>query len=336
MTGRATVYDVAKAAGVSIKTVSRVVNGADNVTDETRRRVLEAVADLDYVRNAAAHSLRTGNSRAIGVVVDSLADPFFATLVSVVENRALAEGISVLVASTGRSAERERDQVARLAGQNVAALLLAPVDSDHSYLLDTAKGIPVVLIDRGWPDSGYDTVRVHDRGGARLATEHLISYGHRRIAFMGDLPDLPTITNREGGYVDALNANGLTRDDVLIRPNCGETDTAAAAVAALLALPEPPTAIFASNQRAGMGAVRALHNAGRTDVALVTFGDFALADCLTPAITVIDQDPVPVAAAAADRILARIDGKTPVPAEIVLPLTLIARGSGEVPPCFRS
>ena len=123
---------------------------------------------------------------------------------------------------------------------------------------------------------------------------------------------------------------------MLIRPNCGETDTAAAAVAALLALPEPPTAIFASNQRAGMGAVRALHNAGRTDVALVTFGDFALADCLTPAITVIDQDPVPVAAAAADRILARIDGKTPVPAEIVLPLTLIARGSGEVPPCFRS
>ena len=267
---------------MSIKTVSRVVNGSDNVAAQTRRRVLAAVAELDYVRNAAAHSLRTGSSKAIGIIVDSLADPFFATLVSVVESRALADGISVLVAATGRSAERERDQVSRLISQNISALLLAPTESDHSYLLDAAKGIPVVLIDRGWPDSPYDTVRVHDRGGARTATEHLIRHGHRRIAFIGDAPALPTITHREGGYLDALNANKIDPDERLIRSDCGETDSAETAVAKLLALPEPPTAIFASNQRAGLGVVKALHSAGRTDVALVVFGDFSLADLSDP------------------------------------------------------
>ncbi len=332
MSGRATVYDVARVAGVSIKTVSRVVNGSERVSADTRARVLTAVADLDYVRNAAARSLRTGTTDAIGIVVDSLADPFFATLVSVVEDRALAAGISVLVASTGRSATRERGQVLRLTRQNVCALLLAPVETDHSYLAEAAGDIPVVLVDRGWPDSGYDTVRVHDRTGARIATEHLLAHGHRRIAFVGDVSELPTIESRRGGYTDALIAAGVTPDPALLRTRCGETDTAAAAVADLLTLAEPPTAIFSSNPRASLGVVRALHRLGRTDIALVGFGDFALADSLTPAVTVIDQDPTPIATAAADRLLARIDGQNPVAAEIVLPVSLIVRGSGEVRP----
>ena len=335
MSGRATVYDVARVAGVSIKTVSRVVNGSDQVSDATRARVLTAVTELAYVRNSVAHSLRTGSGDAIGVVIDSIADSFFAKLVSVIEERMLAEGISVLIASTGRSASRERGQVARLAGQNVRALLIAPIGGDHSYIPDATLGMPVVLVDRGWEIPGYDTVVVHDRAGAKAAVDHLVAAGHRRIAFIGDNDDLPTIAQRQLGYLDGLAAAGIPEDAVLLRSGCGEPEPAAAATADLLALPDPPTAVFSSNPRASLGVVRALHQGLRTDIALISFGDFALADSLEPAVTIVDQDPTPIAEAAVDLLLARMRGEQPQPTTTVLPVRVVPRGSGELLPCNR-
>ena len=335
MTGRATVYDVARVAGVSIKTVSRVVNGSDQVSDATRARVLTAVNELAYVRNSVAHSLRTGSGDAIGVVIDSIADSFFAKLVSVIEERMLAEGISVLIASTGRSASRERGQVARMAGQNVRALLIAPIGDDHSYIPDATLGMPVVLVDRGWEIPGYDAVVVQDRAGAKAAVDHLVAAGHRRIAFIGDNDDLPTIAQRQLGYLDGLAAAGIPQDDALLRSGCGEPEPAAAATAELLDLPNPPTAVFSSNPRASLGVVRALHQGLRTDIALVSFGDFALADSLEPAVTIVDQDPTPIAEAAVDLLLARMRGEQPPPTNIVLPVSVVPRGSGELVPCNR-
>lgn len=335
MTGRATVYDVARVAGVSIKTVSRVVNGSDQVSDATRARVLTAVDELAYVRNSVAHSLRTGSGDAIGVIIDSIADSFFAKLVSVIEERMLAEGISVLIASTGRSPSRERGQVARLAGQHVRALLIAPIGGDHSYIPDTTLGMPVVLLDRGWEIPGYDTVLVQDRVGAKAAVDHLVAAGHRRIAFIGDNDDLPTIVERQLGYLDGLAAAGIAEDAELLRSGCGEPEPAAAATAQLLALPNPPTAVFSSNPRASLGVVRALHQGLRTDIALISFGDFALADSLEPAVTIVDQDPTPIAEAAVDLLLARMRGEQPQPTTIVLPVSVVPRGSGELLPCNR-
>ncbi len=336
MSGRATVYDVARVAGVSIKTVSRVVNGSEHVSEPTRQRVLTAVADLAYVRNSVAYSLRTGSGDAIGVVIDSIADSFFAKLVSVIEERMLAEGISVLIASTGRSGSRERGQVARLAGQNVRALLIAPIGNDHSYIADVTQGMPVVLVDRDWEIAGYDTVLVQDRVGAKAAVDHLIAGGHRRIAFIGDNGDLPTIAERRLGYLDALAAAGIEVDELLLRTACGEPEPAAAATAELLALPDPPTAVFSSNPRASLGVVRALHQGLRTDIAMVSFGDFALADSLEPAVTIIDQDPTPIAEAAVDLLLARMRGEQSEATNIVLPVNVVPRGSGELAPWNRS
>ncbi len=335
MTGRATVYDVARVAGVSIKTVSRVVNGSEQVSDATRARVLTAVDELAYVRNSVAHSLRTGSGDAIGVVIDSIADSFFAKLVSVIEERMLAEGISVLIASTGRSPSRERGQVARLVGQNVRALLIAPIGDDHSYIPDSTLGMPVVLLDRGWEIPGYDTVLVQDRAGAKAAVDHLVAAGHCRIAFIGDNDDLPTIVQRQLGYLDGLAAAGIPEDAALLRSGCGEPEPAAAATAELLALPNPPTAVFSSNPRASLGVVRALHQGLRTDIALISFGDFALADSLEPAVTIVDQDPTPIAEAAVDLLLARMRGEQPQPTNIVLPVSVVPRGSGELMPCNR-
>jgi LacI family transcriptional regulator len=335
MSGRATVYDVARVAGVSIKTVSRVVNGSLQVSDSTRARVLTAVNELAYVRNSVAHSLRTGSGDAIGVVIDSIADSFFAKLVSVIEERMLAEGISVLIASTGRSSARERGQVARLAGQNVRALLIAPIGDDHTYIPDATLGLPVVLVDRGWEIPGYDTVLVQDRAGAKAAVDHLVAAGHRRIAFIGDNDDLPTIMQRQLGYLDGLAAAGLAEDPDLLRSGCGEPEPAAAATAELLAMPNPPTAVFSSNPRASLGVVRALHQGLRTDIALISFGDFALADSLEPAVTIVDQDPTTIAEAAVDLLLARLRGEQPPPTTMVLPVNVVPRGSGELVPCNR-
>ena len=335
MTGRATVYDVARVAGVSIKTVSRVVNGSAQVSETTRARVLTAVDELAYVRNSVAHSLRTGSGDAIGVVIDSIADSFFATLVSVIEERMLAEGISVLIASTGRSEVRERGQVARLAGQNVRALLIAPIGTDHSYIADVTRGLPVVLVDRGWELPGYDTVLVQDRAGAKAAVDHLIAGGHRRIAFIGDVGNLPTIAERLEGYREGLAACGIAVDRDLVREGCGELEPAAAATAELLALADPPTAVFSSNPRASLGVVRALHQGLRTDIALVSFGDFALADSLEPAVSIVDQDPTPIAEAAVDLLLARIRDEPITATTMVLPVNVVPRGSGELPPCNR-
>jgi LacI family transcriptional regulator len=319
VTGRPTVYDVARVAGVSIKTVSRVVNQSPGVSAKTRRLVLDAVHELGYVVNAAARSLVTGSSTTIGVIVDAISDPFFASLVSVVEVDALAAGFSTQVASTWRDPRREREQVLRMVRENVRGLLLAPTTGDHDYFGAAVGDTPVVLVDRGWPGSGLDTVGVDDRADTRAAIEELLSLGHRRIAFVDDYPELPTIMNRREGYRDAIRAAGEQ-----------EIIGVESAVADLLALPDPPTALFSSNARTSLGVVRALHRAGRTDVALISFGDFDLSDTLRPGVTVVDHDPARIAAAAVGRLLTRIRGAPEEAAEILLPTELVRRGSGEL------
>jgi LacI family transcriptional regulator, galactose operon repressor len=324
-TGRPTVYDVARVAGVSIKTVSRVVNQSPGVSAKTRRLVLDAVRDLGYVVNAAARSLVTGSSTTIGVIVDSIADPFFASLVSVVEVDALAAGFSTQVASTWRDPRREREQVVRMTRENVRGLLLAPTMGDHGYFKAALGDIPAVLVDRGWDGSGLDTVGVDDRADTRAAIEHLLAHGHRRIAFLGDYSELPTTLNRRAGYLDAINKAAAPE---LVRSSLKESETT---VAELLALPEPPTAIFSSNARTSLGVVRALHRAGRADVALISFGDFDLSDTLRPGVTVVNHDPARIAAAAVDRLLQRIRGDPEKEvADILLPTELVQRGSGEL------
>lgn len=328
---RPTVYDVARHAGVSIKTVSRVANESSGVSPKTRRMVANAIRELGYVPNAAARSLVTGSSHTIGVVVDSISDPFFAALVSVAESRALAAGYSTQVASTGRDPQRERDQVLRMARENVRGLLLAPTMSDHDYLASALGDIPMVLVDRGWPDSGLDTVGVQDRSGTRTAIERLISYGHRRIAFLGDVSDLTTTRHRREGYLDALLAAGVPVVPDLVKSQLAIDDPGGTAVTELLELTDPPTAVFSSNARTSLGVVRALHRHSRTDIALIGFGDFDLADALEPGVTVVDHDPRQIAAAALDRLLARIRGQATAPIEIMVPVSLVTRGSGELP-----
>jgi LacI family transcriptional regulator len=323
--------DVAAHAGVSIKTVSRVVNDEASVLPATRMRVKRSILELDYVVDTRARALKSGGPDAVGVLVDTIADPFFSSLVSAIEDRALEDGLSVIFASTGFDSGRERHQLLRLTGQRVRGIILAPVAQDHSYLGRYRSTTPVVMVDRR--KEGFDSVAVDDDKATREAVEGFILRGHTRIAFVGRDERFSTIIRRAHGYDQALIAHDIEGDRELSPPSPAEADSARTVTTLLLDLPQPPTAIFAANPRSGMGVVEALHGLNRTDVGLISFGDFALAGALKPGVTCIDQDPRRIGNAAIERLTQLMDSPESTPEDILIETELLERGSGELPPC---
>lgn len=322
--------DVAAAAGTSSKTASRVINGDPRVSQETRRRVEEAVVKLGYRVDLLARSLRRGVDDTIGVVVESIADPFFAAVISEIETAALRRGLNVIVASSRGLPSREMAIVDNLYQRRVAGLILTPQNADLSFL-DPTK-MPVVFVDRHPKNFPADVVVFDDRGGARSAVRHLMRYGHQRIAFVSDDLAIETSRNRYAGYLDALEEAGVPVVPELIATDCAYAVTAERRTDGFLDLPQPPTAIFSARSETSLGVVKALHHRKRTDVAMVSFGDFALADVLEPAITVLEHSPELLGRLAVERFLARLDGDDGDPVSTVIPLRLIPRGSGEILP----
>lgn len=304
MHDRAGIKDVAAAANVSIKTVSRVINGVSTVEPAMRKRVEEAIALLNYVPNTMARSLKTGAGNTVGVVVDSIDDVFFSSLVSAIEDRAITMGLAVIVGSTGFDAARERDQLLRLAGQNVRGVILAPVGDDHRFLEPYRSTMPVVTVDRSVP--GLDSITVDDYAAARDGVELLVASGHRRIALVGYDPRIQTAYRRRSAYEDVLTAHGIAPDATLVPEVSFESEAARGALQAVLALEEPPTALFLANARHAASVVRAMHHLGRTDLAVLSFGDFSLADSVKPSISAIDQDPYLIGALAFERLIERL------------------------------
>ncbi len=327
---RPTVNDVAAEAGVSGKSVSRVINGSANISPELRRRVEAAVEKLDYVPNTLARNLKTGTGDAVGVVIDAIADPFFAAVTSTVEAAALDAGLTTVVGSTGFDPERERRQVERMAMQQVRALILAPVPRSHEYLRRYATGRPIVMIDRAAEVGGYDTVRVDDRATARAAVGHLLRAGHRRIAFVGYDPAFATLRDRLAGYHEALAGRTADVDPGLCTPTPESDADAARLLAALLAVPDPPTAVFAANTRAGSRMAYALHLTGRAELGFVSFGDFPLSQALRPPVTCVDHDPHAIGRAAMACVLDRLGGDAGPPRDVLVEAALVPRGSGEI------
>ena len=331
---RARITDVAAEAGVSIKTVSRVINSEPGVREETRERVLAAILDLGFVPNTSARTLKTGDRNAIGVIIDAISDPFFADLVSVIEELALQRGLSVLFASTGFDAVREREQLQRLAGHQLRGLIVAPALVAASELQALRRRFPVVAADRA--REGIDSIVVDDFGATADATRELIARGHTRIAFVGDEELYPTNTARLAGFRAALADAGLSVDESLIVPHAPSRPTMAASAAQLLARADAPTAVFCATSRASIATVDAIRAAGIEGLAFISFGDFELADVLTPGISCIDQDPRLIATAAFERLVELMDDPASPPRTITVPTRLIRRGSGELPPSTNS
>lgn len=194
-----TLRDVAALAGVSTQTISRVVNGSGQVAESTEQRVREAIQELGFRPNPAARSPRVGYADAVGLVIESIGDPFMATLTAGVEQRLREAGKSLIITSNGYAPENERAAVESLAFRRVAGRIIPPTPTSHAYLADVLAGVPVVFVDRPPVQFDTDSVLADNEGGATLATEHLIAGGHERIAFVGDRIGLFTTSFRYQG-----------------------------------------------------------------------------------------------------------------------------------------
>ncbi|XVQ84430.1 LacI family DNA-binding transcriptional regulator [Microbispora siamensis] len=340
--GRPTMNDVAAAAGVALKTVSRVVNNEPGVNAVTASRVQAAIEQLGYRRNDSARILRRGRTASIGLVIEDVADAFYSSLSRAVEDAALHHGCLLFTGSSREDSARERDLVLAFCARRVDGLIIVPAGSDHGYLApEFEAGIKAVFADRP-PGAGCeaDIVLCDNAGGARTGTAHLIAHGHRRIAFLGDSPGIFTAAERRRGYRQALAAAGLPYDEGLVAMGPPDPARMRADLTRLLTASDPPTALLTGNGRTTVETLRAL--ASLTDaadasaaggLALVGFDDFELADLL--GITVVAQDPARLGRTAADLLFMRLSGDEGPTSRIELATRLVPRGSGERPPLPR-
>jgi len=333
---RATMRDVAALARVSLKTVSRVVNGERGVSPRLVRRVSAASERLDYRHNLTASILRRsdGRSLTIGVVLEDVANPFASTLHRAIEDVAVQRGVLVLAGSSDEDERRERRLVAAFASRRVDGLIIQPSSHDHGYLRSERRaGTPVVFVDRPPASLDADAVVTENAAGIRRAVHHLVEQGHRRIGYLGDLHSIATAAERHSGYLEGLKEHGIELDKSLAQLDVRGIEKADLAARKLLMLSPPPTALITGQNLITIGAFRALRRQRlHKKIALVGFDDFLLADLLDPVITVIAQDPAAIGRTAAGILFRRLDGdRAPFQTHIVQTL-MIKRGSGEIRP----
>ena len=331
--------DVASLAGVGLKTVSRVVNGEPGVSPALEAKVRRAIEQLNYRRDANASMLRRlgGKTQTIGLVLEDVANPFSSALHRAIEDSARARNVLVFAGSCDEDPLRERGLISSFRDRRVDGIIVVPASHDHTYLYaEQRAGTAVVFVDRPAGHLDADSVASNNLEGSVEAMEHLLAHGHRRIAFLGDLPSIATAEQRLQGYARALERAAIGYDPELIRSGLRSPDAAARAVGELLALPDPPTALFTSQNLLTIGGARALRKAGlERRIALIGFDDVALADLLDPAVSVVAQDPQAIGRSAAELLFRRLDGDTSPSVHHIVPVKLIARGSGELRPTGR-
>jgi LacI family transcriptional regulator len=328
--------DVAALAGVALKTVSRVVNAEPGVSPELEAKVKRAIEQLNYRRDANASMLRRlgGKTQTIGLVLEDVANPFSSALHRAIEDSARARHVLVFAGSCDEDAVRERELIGSFRDRRVDGIIVVPASSDHTFLYEEQRaGTALVFVDRPAAHLDADSVASDNINGSTAAVEHLLARGHRRIAFLGDLPSIWTADERLRGYRQAIAQAGIHYDEQLIRTGLRDSDSALQAVAELLAFPDPPTAIFTSQNLLTIGGIRALKSAGlQHRIALIGFDDIPLGDIVEPAISVVAQDPQAIGHAAAELLFRRLEGDTSPAVHQVVPVRLIARGSGEIEP----
>ncbi|WP_246573235.1 LacI family DNA-binding transcriptional regulator [Kineosporia corallincola] len=328
--------DVAAVAGVSLKTVSRVVNGEPGVSSTLGRRVRDAIDELDFRPNIGARSLRRagGRTATVGLLLEDVSNPFSSTLQRAVEDVAIPRGVMVFTASLDEDPQRERELTRAFSARRADGLIIAPASDDQSYLESEVRaGTAIVCIDRQARRLAVDSVLTTNVDGSKAGVRHLIEQGHRRIAFLGDRHDITTAQQRYEGYLQALAEAGLPVDTGLVLSDLTSQALAQAAAVQLLEQPDPPTALFTAQNLVTIGVARALRHLKRERrVAVVGFDDFPLADLLDPGITVVAQDPTAIGRLAATVLFDRIGGNDSPPTTHVVPTRLIPRGSGEIGP----
>ncbi|MFH9086114.1 LacI family DNA-binding transcriptional regulator [Streptomyces sp. NPDC017673] len=348
----ATMADVARSAGVSVATVSHVLNGTRPVLPHTRQAVLDAVDALGYTPNTLARSLVTSRTRSIGLAVSAISNPYFTEILQGVEAAALEAGYSLLIADPHDDPGHERKVVQLLHERRVDGMIVTP-SAEPSDLVGYLRrhAVPTVFLDRLVdaratgdiaPDDGadgaatapsapwFDQVCAESAAPTALLVTHLAGLGHRRIALVAGLPGLSTTSERVCGYREGLTAAGLAYDERLLVSGNSESDGAERATADLLALPDPPTALVTANNAMTIGALRALRRHGRSvpdDLALCCFDDFAWADLFSPRLTAIAQPSRELGARAVRVLLDRLAEPARPTRTVRLPCAFVHRTS---------
>ncbi len=324
--------DVAKLAGVSTMTVSRVLNEKGNVTEETRVRVMAAVEKMQYRPNEIARSLREQKSRQIGILIPNLYDPFFAACAHAIGLVAKSHSFSVVLSTTDEDASIEYDEASRMMRRNVDGLIVIPVlpRKGSPGLKDREfEHMPMVAIDRPLEGSRCDRLLVQNKQGALCGVQHLLQIGHTGIAFFGLATPLYTLKMRQQGYEAAMHAAGLRTNISLVSD--AREDTLAALRKALSSR-TPPTAIFGSNNLVTRHLLHSMYALGLhapDPIALVGFDDFETAELMRPGITVVRQPSESLGRLAAEILFSRLtkNAPDPRPRRVMLPVELVVRGS---------
>ncbi|MET8581724.1 LacI family DNA-binding transcriptional regulator [Streptomyces collinus] len=340
-----TMADVARSAGVSVATVSHVLNGTRPVLPHTRQAVLDAVDALGYTPNSLARSLVTSRTRSIGLAVSAISNPFFTEILQGVEAAALEAGYSLLIADPHDDPVHERKVVQLLHERRVDGMIVAPSADPHALMDYLARhSVPTVFLDRvltrdegatSGPEgpagpAGPDQVCAENVEPMARLVGHLTALGHRRIGLVAGLPGLSTTTERIAGYRQALTSAGLRHDEDLVVSGNSESSGAERATAALLARPEPPTALVTANNAMTIGALRALHRQGLAvpdDIALCCFDDFAWADLFSPRLTAVAQPSREIGAQAVQVLLDRLATPDRPARTVRLPCAFVHRTS---------
>ena len=312
-TGRPTMKDVASKAGVALKTVSRVVNGEPGVTAATTGRVLGAIEDLGFRRNESARLLRTGQTATLGFIASDWADPDHAAVYRGLEEVARSNGYLLYSGSTDRDPEREEQLALAMCARRVDGLIVIPTPGSHDYLVSEIEaGVAAVFVLRPPALVRADAVLPDERGGGRAAVAHLIARGHRRIGFVAGDPDANRAVELLAGYTDAMASAGLTADPAWTTLTAEQLPRA------------PVTAVLCADRAQTEAALHAL--AGNHDQpAIVGFGDFPLADLVSPPVSVLAYDSVLIGRTAGELLTRRLAGEQAPPRTVHVPVTLITR-----------
>ena len=325
-----TMVEVAKLAGVSISTVSHVLNGTRHVGDETRQRVLKAIEETSYRQDALARAMRRSRTDSIGLIVSDGGEPAFAEMIRGVEETAASQGITLLLANSAEDPDREARAVQALLERRVDGIILArAAGSGPEALAEFAsQDTPLVLMDR-LSKGPYDQVGVENRGPIRELVQHLLSQGHRRILLIAGDTRVATLKERHDAFKEAMAAAGIAPSDqmAVIAADPAETD---AGIGDALSSARPPTAAIACSTVLAAATLRHIQQRGLRmpeDIAFATFDGFAFADLFEPQLTTVRQPAFQVGATAAELLIKRIGDKLAEPTVVRLAPTIEYRSS---------
>lgn len=325
--------DVAKLAGVSIATVSRVLNNIESVSPRTRKRVERAIQSLEYQPNRVAQRLRYRNARRqmIGLLIPDIQNPFYVEVIKGVEDVAYDNHYAVLMGDFSQDDTKEKMLLHIMRGEAIDGLIVAPARKDDLEVIKLVQsGLALVCVDRGLNNVNVDVVVVDNEKGAFDAVNLLIALGYKRIAYIGGLPQIPSTIERKNGYLNALKENGLMVDPELIRFGDSKHMSGKSITKELLEIHNPPTALFTGNNLITLGALETIHSQGLkipSDIAIVGFDDMYWAVSLNPPLTAVKQPAYEIGKRAAELLFQRIKDPSRPPVKIVLSTTLNRRSS---------